>query len=295
MSLELRAVKKNYGKKTVLTGVDLILEKGKIYGLIGRNGAGKTTMLSIASAQNPTTDGEVLLDGQKVWENQKALDRICFSREIGNMINGVQNTVKVKEYLKMAALLFPNWDQSYADELVKEFGLDIKQKIFKLSKGMQSMVTIIIALASKAEYTFLDEPVAGLDVVAREDFYKILLDEFTESGRTFVVSTHIIEEASDVFEEVIFLDQGKILIKENTVELLERCVHISGREEEVDKAVEGKVTYHPQKIGRSKGITVLLPKGEIFDKKGQDIDVSPMTLQEVFVAFCSKSKEAAKE
>lgn len=294
MSLELKAVKKRYGKKTVLDGVNLTLEPGKIYGLIGRNGAGKTTMLSIASAQNPLTDGEVLLDGKKVWENQKALDCICFSREVANMINGVQNTLKVKEYLKMASILFPKWDQAYADELVKEFELDIRQKICKLSKGMQSMITIIIALASKAEYTFLDEPVAGLDVVAIEDFYKILLDEYAKSGRTFVVSTHIIEEASDVFEEVIFLDKGKILIKENTVELLERCIHISAREDDVDAVVEGKDTYHPEKIGRSKGITVLLAKEEVFDKKGHDVDVSSMRLQEVFVAFCSKSKEAAE-
>lgn len=295
MSLELRAVKKCYGKKIVLDGVNLTLEPGKIYGLIGRNGAGKTTMLSIASAQNPLTEGEVLLDGEKVWENQKALDCICFSREIGNIINGVQNTIKVKEYLKIASILFPKWDQTYADRLVKEFELDIKQKICKLSKGMQSMITIIIALASKAEYTFLDEPVAGLDVVAREDFYKILLDEYGKSGRTFVISTHIIEEATDVFEEVIFLDKGKILIKENTVDLLERCVHISGRADDVDAVVEGKNVYHPEKSGRGKVVTVLLPKDGIFDKKGHDVDVSSMTLQEVFVAFCSKSRGEEEE
>lgn len=83
------------------------------------------------------------------------------------------------------------------------------------------MLTIVVALASKAEFTFLDEPVAGLDVVARDQFYRILLDEFTESGRTFVISTHIIEEAEDLFEEVIFLHKGEILLKENTQELLE--------------------------------------------------------------------------
>lgn len=286
MSLELKGIVKKYGKKTVLSGLDLTIEEGKIYGLVGRNGAGKTTMLSIASAQNPVTGGEVLLDGEKVWENQKALDQICFSREVGNMVNGVQNTMKVREYLRVAQMLFPHWDKEMAERLVDEFELDKKQKIFKLSKGMQSMVTIIIALASKAKYTFLDEPAAGLDVVARENFYRILLDEYSESGRTFVVSTHIIEEAAEVFEEVIFLDKGKILLKENTDDLLERCIHVSGKAEDVDAVSEGKKMYRPEKLGRSKGVTLLLEQGESFDKSGKDIDVSPVSLQDVFVALC---------
>ena len=87
-----------------------------------------------------------------------------------------------------------------------------------------SMVTIVVALASKAKYTFLDEPTAGLDVVARNDFYKLLIEEYTESGRTFVISTHIIDEASDVFEEVIIIKDKKIALKENTTELLERAL-----------------------------------------------------------------------
>ena len=102
------------------------------------------------------------------------------------------------------------------------------------------MLSIVLALASKADFTFLDEPVSGLDVVAREQFYRLLLEEFTESGRTFVISTHIIEEAADLFEEVIFLHQGKILLKENTQELLERCIYVSGRAEEVDQGGKRK-------------------------------------------------------
>lgn len=117
---------------------------------------------------------------------------------------------------------------------------------------MVSMVTIIVALASKADFTFLDEPVSGLDVVAREQFYRILLEEFTETGRTFVVSTHIMEEAADLFEEVIILKEGKLLLKENTEELLESCLHISGKAEEVDRATEGLEKHYEERLGRSK-------------------------------------------
>ena len=220
--LECRELTKKYGKKEVLHSLNLKLEQGKIYGLIGRNGAGKTTLLSLLSAQNPGTQGEILLDGQKVWENQEALKHIYFSREI-NPNSTVYSGLKVKELLKIAAAYLPDWDKEMANSLIQLFHLDVKKRISKLSKGMTSMITIILALASKAEFTFLDEPVAGLDVVAREQFYRILLEEFTESGRTFVVSTHIIEEAADLFEEVIFLHEGEILLKENTQDLLEQC------------------------------------------------------------------------
>ena len=149
------------------------------------------------------------------------------------------------------------------------------------------MVTIIVALASKSEYTFFDEPVAGLDVVARETFYKILLEEFAESGRTFVISTHIIEEAADIFEEVLFLDKGDIILKENTQELVGRTVHVSGVSEEVDKIMEGKKTYHVETIGRSKAATVMLEPGEEL-KNSADITVQLMNLQQIFVAMCGK-------
>lgn len=278
---------KCYGKKDVLCGVNLELEKGKIYGLIGRNGAGKTTLLSILSGQNPATEGKIICDGMPVWENPKALEHICFSRELNPMNANGGNTMKVKEYLKAASIYMPNWDKEMAKHLVEEFELDVNKRINKLSKGMMSMVTIIVALASKADYTFLDEPVAGLDVVMRETFYKLLLEEFAESGRTFVISTHIIEEASDVFEEVIMINKGQIILKENTQDLLDRAYHVSGKEEEVDSAVAGMTTYHAEKMGRSKGVTVLLNPGETI-QAGAELSIQPVTLQQVFVAMCGK-------
>lgn len=283
-------ITKKYGKKEVLHKVDMELEPGKIYGLIGRNGAGKTTLLSIMSAQNPTTQGQVLLGETLVWENQEALKHIYFSREI-NPNSTVYSGLKVKEHLKIAAAYLPNWDQEMADRLVTLFHLDKKKRISKLSKGMASMLTIVTALASKADFTFLDEPVAGLDVVAREQFYRLLVEEFTESGRTFVVSTHIIEEASDVFEEVIFLHEGEILLKENTQELLEHCVYVSGKTEAVEEAVKGKEIHARQVLGRSQGVMVRLKEEEQILPDGQ-ITLQHMNLQKIFVSLCSGEDEA---
>ena len=272
-----KGLEKSYGKKEVLHNLDLELESGKIYGLIGRNGAGKTTLLSVLTAQSPATAGTVVFDGKPVWENREALEHICFSRELNQMMGNSGNPLKVKEYLRIAATYFVHWDKEMAKRLIES----------KMSKGMTSMVTIIVALASKAEFTFLDEPVAGLDVVAREQFYRILLEEYTQTGRTFVISTHIIEEAADVLEEVIILDQGKILLKENTQELLERSYHISGHEEEVDQAAAGLEAYHQERLGRSKGVTVLLKPGQTIPA-GYDVSVQKLNLQKVFVALCGE-------
>lgn len=278
---------KSYGKKSVLENLNLTLESGKIYGLIGRNGAGKTTLLSIMSNQNPASSGAVTLDGENIWENRKALDRICFSRELNITQESGLAAYTVKKYLSTAACYYAHWDKEMASKLMKDFGLNPKDKLGKLSKGMLSMVTIVVALASKAEFTFLDEPVAGLDVVAREQFYKLLLEEYTETGRTFIISTHIIEEAADVMEEVIVINSGKILLKENTQNLIDRACYITGLAEEVDNATAGFETHRPEKMGRSKGVTVLLKDGQSIDSK-YDVTVQPLSLQKIFVALCGE-------
>ena len=285
--LTAKQVVKTYGGKEVLHSIDLELESGKIYGLIGRNGAGKTTLLSILTSQNPATSGLVTLDGQPVWENPEVLKNLCFSRELNPMIGNNGNSMKVKEYLKIAETFFPYWDKEMANQLVKDFDLDVKKRIGKLSKGMLSMVTIIVALASKAPFTFLDEPVAGLDVVAREKFYALLIDEYTQTGRTFVISTHIIEEAADVFEEVIIVDKGNVLLKENTQELLDRCCHVSGHEVEVDKAVAGMELHREEHLGRSKGVTVIMKPDQRISEE-YDVHIQKLSLQKVFVALCGE-------
>ena len=281
---------KSYGQKVVLNELNLELESGKIYGLIGRNGAGKTTMLSIMSNQNPSSSGMVTLDGDNIWENRKALDRICFSRELNITAESGLAAYTVKRYLGAAALYLPHWDKEMAAHLMQSFQLDPKAKLGKLSKGMLSMVTIIAAMASKAEFTFLDEPVAGLDVVAREQFYKLLLEEYTETGRTFVISTHIIEEAADVMEEVIILNKGKIILKENSQELIDRACYVTGLAEQVDQAVSGLECHHPESLGRSKGVTVLLKSGEEI-KRDYDVTVQPLNLQKIFVALCGEEAQ----
>ena len=289
MSLHCENIVKTYSGKEVLHEVALDLQPGKIYGLIGRNGAGKTTLLSILSAQNPATRGSVTLDGEPVWEHRKSLAKICFSRELNANAESGLAAMKAKEYLRIASTYYEDWDKALEERLVKLFDLNLKKRFSKMNKGMLSMITIIVALCSKAPYTFLDEPVAGLDVVAREQFYKLLLEEYASSGRTFVVSTHIIEEAADVLEEVIILHEGKILLTADTQAFVDSAVHVSGKIEEVDAATAGLDVHHAETVGRSKGVTVFLKPGQKVDES-RDVSLQPVNLQRAFVALCGEEE-----
>ena len=277
---------KSYGKNEVLHDLDLAIEPGKIYGLIGRNGSGKTTLLGILTAQNTKNSGSVTYDGEPVWENQKALHQLCFSRELSATLFSGPNNLKVSHYLKSADIFYPNWDQDYANELLTKFKLDKKKKISQLSKGQMSMVTILIALASRAPLTILDEPTAGLDVVMRERFYQLLLEDFTQTNRTFIVSTHIIEEAASVFEQVIILDEGRILENRATDELVEQFHYVSGHEDVVDAACQGLQVLSTHQMGRHKTCAVRGDRVKLTNALSSDVDVTPMNLQNVFVALC---------
>ena len=276
---------KSYGSKRVIDGVSLTLEPHRIYGLIGRNGAGKTTLLGLISGQNYPDSGDVTLDGEPVKDNQELLDQICFSRELSQILLFGRDTRKVKQLLKTAELILPYWDNEYAKRLIGEFELDEGKRIANLSKGMLSAVTIIIALASKSPITFLDEPVAGLDVFMRDKFYRLLLKEYTESERTFVVSTHIIDEAANVLEDVIIIDSGKILLTENTDELLSRHRIVSGRTDDIDEFIKGYKVTHSESHGKSKTVCVEFDDYDKFkaDVSTYDFDVSKASLQKLFM------------
>ncbi len=290
-TLKASGLVKVYGKKEVLHSVDVEFESGCIYGLIGRNGAGKTTLLSCITAQTWANAGEITYGGEPVWENEKALGEICFAREISQILFMGQNTYKVRDYLRAAKLLYPHWDEQYAQQLVDRFGLERKKRVSALSKGMLSMLTIVLALASNAPVTILDEPVAGLDVVAREDFYKLLLDNYAKTQRTFIVSTHILDEAASVFEKVIILDDGNVIEQGNTDELVSQFRYVSGKEEQVDEAVAGMKVLLEEKAGRSKAVVVRSSEQNLQQlEQNPDVDISPLNLQKVFVALTGQKE-----
>ena len=135
--LKAEGLNKAYGPRQVLHDLNLELAPGKIYGLIGRNGAGKTTLLGILTGQNTHDRGSVTYGGEPVWENQRALDQICFSREIPESLLGGRNSLRARTYLEAAALFLPRWDTEYAARLLADFRLDPRQRVYAMSKGQR--------------------------------------------------------------------------------------------------------------------------------------------------------------
>lgn len=289
-SLTARGLCKTYGKVRALDHVSLTLEPGHIYGLIGRNGAGKTTLLAGLTAQLPLDEGQVAYGGAPVWENEAALADLCFSRELTGKLGASTAGLRVKDYLKAGRLFYPHWDEAYAQKLVRLFGLEEKKRLNALSKGMTSAVTIVLALASRAPVTMMDEPTAGLDVVAREDFYRLLLEDQTGTGRTFVISTHILEEAAPVFERVMVMKEGRLIENCETDALLAQFCAVSGRDDAVAAACEGYEVLHTEALGRQVLCTVRAPR-ETVAARGLDVDCTALSLQKVFVALCGHERE----
>lgn len=290
-ALRAQKLNKSYGKHTVLRNLNLTIEPGCIYGLVGRNGAGKTTLLSLLAGQNTKDSGEVTYGGEPVWENPRALRDLCFARELSP--SGEVAALKAKDYLLAAKLFCPHWDAVYADTLLKKFEVDTGKRLNQMSKGQMSMVTIVVALASRAPVTLLDEPAAGLDVVMRERFYRLLLDDYTQTGRTFVVSTHIIEEAAGVFERVVVLDEGRVIADDMTEELVDQFRYVSGSAAAVDRALAvGPAPLQTRTVGAHK-IVAVRGNRDLFDRLAADseLSVEGMNLQNVFVALCSHGDE----
>ena len=151
--------------------------------------------------------------------------------------------------LRAAASVYPQWDQAFADRLVGEFGLPLTRLCKKLSRGQQSAVGVIIGLASRAPLTFFDEPYLGLDAVARQMFYDHLLADFAEHPRTVVLSTHLIDEVSDLIEHVVLIDRGRVLIDEEAETLRGRAVTVSGPAESVERFARGHTELHRERLG----------------------------------------------
>ena len=290
-TLSARGLCKSYGSKRVLEHVDLDLEPGTIYGLIGRNGAGKTTLLSILTAQNTWDSGTVTYNGAPVWENRAALEHLCFSREFSVRLETFQSRRKIQHYLGAAAIFYPHWDAAYAQRLLEAFQLDPQQKLSQLSKGQGAMVTALLALASRADITFLDEPTAGLDVVMREKFYHLLLEDFAQTGRTFVLSTHIIQEAAPLFERVLILDQGRLLENASADELLSQFRTLSGRADQVELACQGLTVLTTHDLGRRRTCTVRGSAEQLAALEHFDVDAAPTNLQDIFIALCGRGDE----
>ena len=291
--IEVQNLTKRYKDKNALDNVSLSIEGGAIYGLLGRNGAGKTTLMSILTAQNFESSGTVKVFGQHPYENTHVLSRICFVRESQKY----PDDATPRHAFKAASLFFKNWDQKFAEQLITDFQLPMKQTIKKLSRGQLSAVGVIIGLASRAEITFFDEPYLGLDAVARQIFYDRLLEDYAEHPRTIILSSHLIDEVSNLIERVIVIDNGQILMNEDTDAVRDRAVTVIGDAAEVDAWVQDREVLHRESLGRVASVTVLgtLSADERAAVTASGLDLAPVSLQQLIVRLTQNANAKNSE
>jgi ABC-2 type transport system ATP-binding protein len=279
--IEVRNLTKRYKEKVVLDDVSFDVQEDTIYGLLGRNGAGKTTAMSILTAQNLPTRGEVRVFGENPYENARVLSRMCFVRESQKY----PDDATPRHAFASARLFFPRWDQALADDLVDEFQLPVKRTIKKLSRGQLSAVGVIIGLASRAEITFFDEPYLGLDAVARQIFYDRLLADYAEHPRTILLSSHLIDEVANLLERVLVIDEGRIIMDESTDDARAQATNVVGDAAAVAEAVNGREVIHRESLGRVASVTFLgrLDDAERDALTAAGLDLAPVSLQQLIV------------
>jgi ABC-2 type transport system ATP-binding protein len=279
--IEVERLTKRYRETLAVDDVSFTIEKDTIYGLLGRNGAGKTTVMSILTAQNFATRGDVRVFGQNPYENAAVLGRMCFVRESQKY----PDDAKPAHAFKTARLFFPNWSQEVADRLIADFQLPMNRRIKKLSRGQLSAVGVIIGLASRAEITFFDEPYLGLDAVARQIFYDRLLEDYTEHPRTVILSSHLIDEVSNLIERVLVIDRGRIIMDEETDAVRDRAANIVGDSAAVEAFVAGREVIHRESLGRVSSVTVVgaLTAADRERLTATGLEVAPVSLQQLIV------------
>ncbi len=280
---------REYRHVKALDGVSLTLERDKIYGLLGRNGAGKTTLMSILTAQGFASSGEVTVFGEHPYENEKVLSRICFIRESQKY----PDDFKPLHAFRAAALFYRNWNNELAMQLAGDFGLPLKRRIKKLSRGQLSAVGIIIGLASRAELTFFDEPYLGLDAVARALFYDRLLADYSQYPRTIVLSSHLIDEVANLLEHVIIIDKGRILVDDDAENIRGSAVNVSGASAAVESFAAGRAVIHRESLGGIASLTIdgALSLDERREAKELGLELGAVSLQQIVIG---KTLEAGR-
>lgn len=272
---------KEYGKYKVLDNVSLTIEENKIYGLLGRNGAGKTTLLNLITNRIFQTEGTITIDDENVVENGGALEKMYFMTEL----DLYPESMKVKELFKWTKEFYSKFDMDYAMKLSKKFGINTNKKFKELSTGYSSICKIIITLASGAEILIFDEPVLGLDANHRDMFYKELVANYIYEPKTIILSTHIIEEVSEILEKVIIIKDGKLLGDKEVESLLGGAYLVSGASENVAKYIANKKCINIEVIAGFKEATII---GELSEEDNNQIkelglEISKVELQKLFI------------
>ena len=210
--LEIKDLNKSYGKKQILKDINITLEKGKIIGLLGKNGVGKTTLIKLINDLLTPTSGEILVNGKPVGVESKKIISYLPERTYLN------KQMKVSEVIEFFKDFYEDFDEKKAIKLLKDLDLDVNEHLSKMSKGMQEKVQLVLVMSRNADLYILDEPLGGVDPATRDYILDTILSNFNE-GASVIISTHLISDIERILDEVIFIDKGKIVLQSDADKL----------------------------------------------------------------------------
>ena len=287
--LTMKNLSKSFGRKKVLEDFNLSLEQGKVYGLLGINGEGKTTLIRMIMGVIPSDNGEILFKNKKISFRDDS-----YKKEIGFIAEEsiFYSWMSIKELLSFNASFYPKWNTRKVNDYLEKYSLEPKTKIRHLSRGMKLKLGLIVTLASEPELLILDDPTSGLDVPTRHDFLKEIIKELSEAGTTILFSTHIVHEIEGIIDNLGILRYGRLILDEDFHDLknsIKRVLLTSEDSLEDKITIDGIIT---QKINETQCEMVVYPwneekKKEIEALNFTNLEVKPLNLEEIFISFAS--------
>ena len=210
--LEINNLNKSFDNKEILKDINLSIQSGKIIGLLGKNGVGKTTLIKLINDLLTPTSGEILIKGKKIGVETKKVISYLPERTYLN------KQMKVSEVISYFRDFYDNFDSEKAKKLLKDLDLDINQKLTQMSKGMQEKVQLVLVMSRNADLYVLDEPLGGVDPATRDYILDTILSNFNENA-SVIISTHLISDIEKILDEVIFIDKGQIVLQSDADKL----------------------------------------------------------------------------
>ena len=204
--LEIKNLNKSFDNKEILKDINITISSGRIIGLLGKNGVGKSTLIKLINDLLTPTSGEILIKGNKIGVETKKIISYLPERTYLN------KQMKVSEVINYFEDFYTDFDSNKAKKLLKGLDLDINQKLSKMSKGMQEKVQLVLVMSRNADLYVLDEPLGGVDPATRDYILDTILSNFNENA-SVIISTHLISDIEKILDEVIFIDKGQIVLQ----------------------------------------------------------------------------------
>ncbi|MCX7772323.1 MAG: ABC transporter ATP-binding protein [Clostridia bacterium] len=282
--IEIRNLTKSFDSFMALNGVNLSVKKGSVYGLVGPNGAGKTTLIKHMAGIMIPDSGEILIEGEPVFENTAAKARISYIPD--DLYFFPQATLNdMKKYYQS---IYPTFDEMRYKKLQEVFPIDPKKSLKRFSRGMQKHAAFWLGICTRPDLMLLDEPVDGLDPVMRRKVWSVLLQDVAEREMTVFVSSHNLRELEDVCDHVGIMHQGKVILERSLSEIQNNILKLQvAFEGELPKEMEQLDIVHRQSSGR---IWVLIIRGDrdrilshVKTLNPLLVDALPLSLEEIFI------------